>query len=461
MRLLLTIVALFSAFVCAAQPPQEQGQTPASVAPNAPWTLQQCIDHALEHNITIKQAELAAEGREITLSGARWAYSPDISLSSSYTLSNGRVLDPTTYSFVENKTVGSSNTSVGASVVIFGGMRNMHELKHARLNLRASLLDARKARNDVRLNVTAYYLEILCAAENIRNAEQTVETLRLQEEKTGRLVEARKVTAADLLQIQSELAAAENNLFSARNTYDIARLNLCQLLEIEDYASFSAVAPEDSVELVVVAPDRVMDAASTLPEIESARLGIDIARRSLGIARSSYYPTLSLNASYGSSFFDARQKMFANPDGTVRTEVYPFFAQYRDNANSYVSVSLSIPIFGRLRTRKNVQQQKLGLRQAEYALRTVEKQVHKEVAQAQIDARTAWERYLSSQKFVASAEEVARQMEMKYNLGAATILDYNVTLNTLVEAQAQLLQAKYEYLFKTEIIRFYLEQGGG
>lgn len=293
--------------------------------------------------------------------------------------------------------MNGTSTSVGASVTLFNGMRNLHNLERSRLDLRAALLGVEKARNDIRLNITAYYLEILCAEENIRNAEQTVETLKIQEEKTRKSVEMGKVTSADLLQIRSQLANAENTLLSARNSYDIARLNICQLLEIEDYTTFHTVAPSDNIlgnTPMPVSTDALLASAQQLPEVESARLGIDIARRDLRIARSSYYPTLSLSAGYGSSYSDARQKMFMNPDGTYRYEAYPFAEQYKDNASSYISVSLNVPIFGRLTTRHNVQRQKIAVRQAEYALRTTEKQVNKEATQALIDSRTAWDKYL-------------------------------------------------------------------
>ena len=116
-------------------------------------------------------------------------------------------------------------------------------------------------------------------------------------------------------------------------------------------------------------------------------------------------------------------------------------------------------ITGRLTTRHNVQRQKIAIWQAEYTLSATRKQVNKETTQALIDAYTAWNKYLSAQKYVASAAEAARQMERKYNLGAATVVDYNTAIDALVQAQSQLRQAKYEYIFKTEIIRFYLEQG--
>ena len=364
------------------------------------WTLEECIAHAYEHNIEIKTQELTAAEKRIALAESKWSYAPDLSVSNSSSLATGRVLDETTYEFVENETVAGNSSSLGANILLFGGLKNYYNLKRAQLDLRSLLLAVEKMRNDVRMNVTAYYLEILCAEETIRDAEQVVAELRIQEEKTAKKVEARKVTTADLLQIRSQLADAENDVLTARNTYDMAR-------------------------------------------------------RDLQIARTAYWPTLSLSAGYGSSYSDVRQKMFRNPDGTYRYEAYPFFEQYRDNASSYVSLSLSIPIFGKFTIRKNVQRQKLAIRQAEYALRTAEKQVEKEVTQALIDARTAWERYRGAQRYVASAEEAARQIARKYDLGAATVTDYNAAVSAQVKARSQLLQAKYEYLFKIKTLTYY------
>lgn len=432
----------------------------AASAQEKRWTLEECIAYAYEHNTEIKQQELTAESKRLSVAESKWSYAPSVSASAGYSLSTGRVLDETTYEFLENETVSGGNASLGASVPLFSGLRNHYNLRRAKLDLRSSLLAVEKMRNDVRMNVTACYLEILCAEETIRDAEQVVAELKVQEEKTAKKVEARKVTMADLLQIRSQLSDAENDVLTARNTYDIARLNLCQLLEVDDYTSFRAVAP-DTAELarygVTEAPAAVFDAAQGLPELEAARVGIDLARRDLQIARSAYYPTLSLSAGYGSSYSDARQRMFRNPDGTYRYEAYPFFDQFRDNASSYVSLSLSIPIFSKFTTRKNVQRQKLALRQAESALRTTEKQVEKEVTQALIDARTAWEKYLGAQKYVASAEEAARQVERKYDLGAASVTDYNAAVSARVKARSQLLQTKYEYIFKTKIIDYYMQ----
>ncbi|WP_300854993.1 TolC family protein [uncultured Alistipes sp.] len=422
------------------------------------WTLDECIAYAYEHNIEIKTQELSTEEKRIALSESRWGYAPDISVSNSYSLSTGRVLDPTTYEFVEQQTVGGNSTSIGANITVFSGLRNMYNLKRAQLDLRSSLLAVEKTRNDVRLNVMAYYLEILCAEETIRDAEQVVSELKVQEGKTAKKVEMHKATLADLLLIQSQLADAENDVLTARNAYDLARLNLCQLLELEDYTSFRTVSPNVSEMTRSDAaddPEALLDAAQGLPEVEAARVEIDLARRDLQIARAAYWPTVSLSAGYGSSYSDARQKMFQNPDGTYRYDAYPFFEQYKDNASTYVSLSLNIPIFGKFTTRKNVQRQKLAIRRAEYALHTVEKQVAKEVTQALIKARTAWAKYLGAQRYVAVAEEAARQVERKYDLGAASVTDYNASVTAAVKARSQLLRAKYEYLFEVRKLEYY------
>lgn len=169
------IIPLFAAV---ASVPMLFGATPLNAQEAQRWTLEECIAYAFEHNIEVKQAELDVQTKRLTRSDAGWAYAPDISASSSYSFSSGRVLDPTTYEFVEHQSVNGTSTSVGASVTLFNGMRNLHNLERSRLDLRAALLGVEKARNDIRLNITAYYLEILCAEENIRNAEQTVETLK-------------------------------------------------------------------------------------------------------------------------------------------------------------------------------------------------------------------------------------------------------------------------------------------
>ena len=294
------------------------------------WTLEDCISYALEHNIEIKRQELVSEDRQTSLSEARWSYAPTFSAGSSYSLSSGRVLDETTYDFVENETVGSSSVSVSGNIEVFAGLRKHRELQRAKLDLKAGLQDLESARYDLRANVTAAFLEVLCARESITEARQIVSMLEVQEEKTRIRVEAGKVTEADLLQITAQLYSARNDVLTAENDYDMARLELCQLLEIEDFRDFEAATSAADAMPVLVPEDEggILEAVGWRPEIKSAELGVELARKDLQIARSSYWPTVSLSAGYGTSHSGARQMMLQNPDGTFRYEAYPFFRQY-------------------------------------------------------------------------------------------------------------------------------------
>ncbi|OUN77169.1 hypothetical protein B5G09_07145 [Alistipes sp. An54] len=144
------------------------------------WTLEECIAHVYRQNIEIKTQELTAAEKRLSLSESKWSYAPDLSASADYSLSTGRVLDPTTYDFVENQTVSGNNASVGVSLPLFDGLRNHYNLQRAKLDLRSSLLAVETTRRSVRLNVTARYLEVLCAEETIRDAEQVVSELEVQ-----------------------------------------------------------------------------------------------------------------------------------------------------------------------------------------------------------------------------------------------------------------------------------------
>ena len=318
------------AFSCAVALPLYEAAAQEVSAPHRVWTLEDCIIYALEHNIEIKRQELVSEDRQTALSEARWSYAPTFSAGSSYSLSSGRVLDETTYDFVENETVGSSSVSVSGNIEVFAGLRKHRELQRAKLDLKAGLQDLESARYDLRANVTAAFLEVLCARESITEARQIVSMLEVQEKKTRIRVEAGKVTEADLLQITAQLYSARNDVLTAENDYDMARLELCQLLEIEDFRDFEAATSAADAMPGLVPEDEggILEAVGWRPEIKSAELGVELARKDLQIARSSYWPTVSLSAGYGTSHSGARQMMLQNPDGTFRYEAYPFFRQY-------------------------------------------------------------------------------------------------------------------------------------
>ena len=408
------------------------------------WTLEECIGYALEHNIEIKRQELDVDDSETGLSESRWDYAPSLSAGASYSLSSGRVLDQTTYEFIENNVVGSSSASVSGSVQVFSGMRRHYALKKAKASMKALLADLESVRQDIELNVTAAYLQILCDQENLASAREMTSMLESQMERIQTMVELGRVTEADLLQIRSQHYAALNDVAAAEGQCRLSRMELCQLLEIQDWEDFKIETIEvneyDGMRLFPITDSLAVESR---PEYRSAEAGMEVARRNLQIARSSYYPTLSLSAGYGTSYSGARQKSVQNPNGTYRYEAYPFIRQYLDNGSSYLSLSLNIHIFSGMSTRNNVRRAKNASIDAQYALQTVRKQLSREYEHALIEYQTSCRQYETAKEQLAYAEEVARMMTEKYNLGKIDFTSWNTVMTELAKAKYNLSNTAY------------------
>lgn len=414
-------------------------QTPSKV-----WTLDECVGYALEHNIEIKRQELGVSNSEIGLSESRWSYAPSLSAGTSYSISSGRVLDQTTYEFIENNVVGSSSASVSGSMQVFSGMRRHYALKKAKASMKASLADLESVRQDIEMNVTAAYLQILCDQENLASAREMASMLESQMERIQAMVDLGRVTEADLLQIRSQYYAALNDVAAAEGQCRLSRMEMCQLLEIQDWESFAIEPIEaDDYDGMQLFPSMDSISVESRPEYRSAEVGVEVARRNLQIARSSYYPTLSLSAGYGTSYSGARQKAVQNPDGTYRYEAYPFFRQYLDNGSSHLSLSLNIPIFSGMSTRSSVRRAKNASIDAQYALQAVRKQLSREYEQALIEYQTSYRQYETAREQLAYAEETARMMTEKYNLGKTDFTSWNTAMTELAKAKYALSNTTY------------------
>ena len=323
-------------------------------------------------------------------------------------------------------------------------MRRHYALKKARASLKASLADLESVRQDVELNVTAVYLQILCDQENLASAREMASMLESQMDKIQTMVELGRVNEADLLQIRSQHYAALNDIVAAEGQCRLSRMELCQLLEIQDWESF-AIEPIETDEYDGMQLFPLTDSISvkSRPEYRSAEVGVEVARRNLQIARASYYPTLSLSAGYGTSYSGARQKAVQNPDGTYRYEAYPFFRQYLDNGSSYLSLSLNIPIFSGMSTRNSIRRAKNASIDAQYALQSVGKQLSREYEQALIEYHTSYRQYETAREQLAYAEEAARMMTEKYNLGKIDFTSWNTAMTELAKAKYGLTNSAY------------------
>lgn len=415
------------------------------------WTLDECIHYAEEHNLDVRKQSLSSEKSRLALQEGKWAFAPRLSASSSYTMSTGRVLDPTTYEFVKTNYTGNASTSVSGEMSIFEGGRKIHALSRAKLAKDATLLDDESLRYNLRIQVITLYMDVLCAREQQRIAENTRSLVEHQLEKTKALYDAGSVIETDVLQLQAQLSAAQKDLVSAVHAHEMSKLSLCEVLEWDNYLSLE-VADPDEADLAQVQADfhAMLDGH---PDVRSSVLRKDLAATDYKIALSSMSPKLSLSAGYGTSYSDARKKAIINEDGTLKYEAYPFLQQYIDNGSAFISLSLSIPILNGMNTRNSIRRARIAKTEAELDAVATRKKVLKQILKARMDYLSAHEQYLHAQENLRYAEEVFSQVERKYNLGATDYLTWNTAAVELAKARYVHAEAKYMYFLQAEVIK--------
>jgi outer membrane protein len=415
------------------------------------WTLEECIAHALDNNIQIKQQEIMTEYQQSSLGQSKLNLLPSLNGSASHYYSFGRSYDKTSNKYTEGETVQSNNFSVGSNLSLFNGLVNYNTIKKNQYVLLSSEQDLAGFRDNVSLNVALAYLQILLNNELVSTIASQVELTKQQIDHTKKLVDAGSLARGNLLDIEAQAAREELQMITLQNQLAISVLTLAQLLELPSVDSFAVEIPAIALETVTFKgnPDSIYSVAEQIrPEIKSAEFNLKGAEYDLAIARGGRSPQLSLGVSWGTAYSDNRIDL-------VTLQPYDFGTQLDINRNGAVGFSLNIPILNGWMVNTRIKNSKLGIENSQYELENTKKQLYKNIQQAYTDAEGALKRYYSSQKAVASMEEAFRYAEQKLSVGMVTAVDYNQSKTQLLNAQSELAQAKYEYIFKTKVLDFY------
>lgn len=439
------------------------------------WSLQKCIEYALENNISIKQQYLNTQYNENIYEISKASVLPNLNAGADYNLNFGRIVDPYTNDFADNN-VKSSNMYISSSVTLFKGFQNTNTIRKNKLNLQASVKDLEKLNNDISLNISTAYLQILFNKEMKQIAENQLEQAKIQEERTRILVNSGKLAQGNLLEMQAQTASDELQYINAQNQLEESYIILKQILDIKDTVEFAIEEPEISDMPIInnYTFDQVYEAAQKLPQISAANYRLMSSETELSIARGGRYPVLSLNATYATGFSDAR-KLFTPGDSmeipigylhstyepvysiqpTFNENNYTYTDQLSDNASTSVGFRLSIPIFNGFQVNNNIQNTKINVLNQKYMLETEKNNLYKEIKKAFFDLESAQAKYNSSKKAAEANEKAFEYIEKKYNLGLINSTEYNLSKNNLLMAKSTFVQAKYEYLFKKSILDFY------
>ena len=409
------------------------------------WTLRDCIDHALEHNITVRQSALNVQQKEIDLNTAQGRRLPGLSASGSESLSVGRGL--TADNTYTNSNTSSTSFNLGMDVPVFQGLQISTGIRMGRLDLEAAMADLDKAKDDVRVAVAQAYVQILYSQELLKVAVSQEEHDKMLFFRMEEMKEVGKASSSDVAAQQATLAQSTVSRTQAEANLNIAILDLTQLLELPSPEGFVIALPgsEDFATDLLMEPDAIYaQAVGIKPAVLSAELALDRADLAIKSAKGAYMPSLSLSAGLGTNYYTSSKMDY----GT-------FFDQMSNNFSQYVGLSLNIPIFTRFSTRNNLRTAKLNRINQELQVENVKKALYKEIQQAYYNALNSQAKYQGSIGASHSAYEHYRLTEEKYLNGKAGIAEYNDAKNNYLRAESDLLRSRYECLFQTRLLDFY------
>ena len=413
-----------------------------------PWTLQQCIDYAMEHNVGILQSRLQQQNADYQLKMSQNAWLPSVNASASEGLGFGQSPSYTGVYVSDN----SSSASVGLSVSVplFQGLNLYNTNKANQLNLEASVQDLEAAKRELHLAIMAYYMEVVYCKELKGVAERQLELSESQHRRTQELFEVGRVPESNVYESAAPVATDRASLTEAENNLMLRLLDLTQALELDDVEGFDVVAPEAFMaegELPLATPQAtVQQALNRQPEMQAAQLRLQQAYYDLKAAKSAWYPSLSFYGGYSNGYYH----YFT--DGYPNT---PLSQQLQTNGRTQLGLSLNIPIFNSMQTKYRVKMTELGIDNQQLNIENTGKKLKKEIQQAYYSAVAAQQKYAAADNTLKSSQLAYEYAQAGFEAGKATLMELNESKNRLYKAESSLLQAKYEYLYRCQVMAFY------
>jgi len=414
------------------------------------WDLKEAVEYALKNNISIKKGELTIEKANQNIIGAKGNFLPNLNASSGANLNFGSTIDPVSNGRISS-TSFSSSYRINSGVTVFNGFRLLNTYKSNQLNLLGNQLDLQRIKDDISLNVVNSYLNILFAKEKLAVAKVQAEISKKQIEVAKNQVDAGSKPKGELLNAQSAYANDLQTVVSLENTLDIALLGLAQLLQVDpnnfDVAKIDVGAP--SASLMFKSPDAVYKkAVETRPEILSAKLQGEYGDLQIAIAKSGFLPSVTASASAGTNF-SHRFTIFQGQQNDY------FFKQLNDNFGYGIGLSVNIPIFNRFQNKVNLNRAIIDKEDSKLNLENAKLSLQQTIQRAFLDAKAALKSYEAARLSLDAQQEAFKNAQQRYTFEAITSFEFDQVRNRLVNAESTLIRAKYDYVFKSKVLKFY------
>lgn len=445
------------------------------------WDLQTCIDYALKHNIGIRQSALNTEIAKNNSDQTKASVLPNVNAGASHVYNFGQTIDRFTNSFA-NTRVLSQQFYLTGNVVLWSGLSQYNNVKANEYNYLSSLESVKQKENDLSLSVANAYIGVIFSDEQLKIAQNQYSVTLEQLDRTSKLVAAGALAKSAEYDIKAQLASELVTVTSAENSYQISMLTLKQIMNLDSVTNFSVARPDLTINESQLLENNTQDIYETSlknqPIIKSGDYALMSAERSLKASKGRVSPTLSFNATMGTGtsglakdivavnvtnqrqtigFIDASNSLIPvyAPVTEVITKEKPFSQQFKDNINKSLGFTLNIPIFNGLNTYTSVKNARIAAVNAKLSQDLNKQNLYKNIVQAHANAKAALNKYNASKLSVEAAGESFSYAQQKFNAGVISAFDFNNSKNRLFAAESNLLQAKYDYIFKLKVLDYY------
>jgi outer membrane protein len=441
------------------------------------WDLQQCITYALKHNISLKQASLNSEIISNNTTQSKAAVLPSLNMGAQHNYNFGQTIDRFTNTFA-NTQVLSQNFYVSSSLVLWSGLSQYNTIKANEYNYLSSVENLKQMQNDLSLNVANAYIALIFAEELLKISESQTKITQEQLERTQKLVNAGTIAKSIEYDVKAQLANEQVSVTTAENNLSISLLNLKQLMNLDSVTNFTIVRPNLSVEDGQLLNNNIQyiyeTSVKNQPNIKSGEYSILSSERSLAASKGRISPTLSFNASMGTgtsglakdilgvTYTGYQVSGITNKGDSVFTPVTQlitrktsFEDQFNNNINKSIGFTINIPLFNGLQTHTAIKNAKLNTLNARFTQDLAKQNLYKTISQAYVSAKAALNKYVATKLSVDAASESFKYAQQKFDAGVISAFDFSTSKNRLFAAESNLLQAKYDYIFKLKVLDYY------
>lgn len=422
------------------------------------WTLKECVDYAIEKNISIQQTQLDVELIAIDKKDAFGNFLPTANASASHNWNIGLNINPLT-NVAETQTFQNTNLGFNVGIDIYNGLQNQNKLRRANLAKIAGQYQLTKIKDDVSLNVANAFLQILFNKENLKVQNEQLVNNNKQKDRTQTLVDAGSVARGDLLDMTATVATSQQAVVNAENALLISKLSLAQLLQLDDFKTFDIVDEDYALiesEVMLQSPDAIYDKAKEeRVELKIARANLDVAKKDIDIAKGALQPSLRGFYSFSTRATNS-ERITSDGEGnfTVRG-ADNVFTQFNDNKGNAFGIQLNIPILNGFSVRNNIERSKIAFKRSEIAVSQQEVDLKRNVYTAFTDANGALNAYEAAVTALKARKESFKYAEEKFNVGLMNAFDLNQAQLLFANAESDVIRTKFDYIFRVKVVEFY------